>query len=84
MRALRPPAAAEVRVERGRPVFLRSAVAKGRILEAAGPWRTTGRWWSRGERFALDYYDVWVEDGSVLRLRYDWLERRWQVDGLYD
>ena len=84
VRALRPPVAAQVRVERGQPVFLRCGVAKGRILEAAGPWRTTGRWWSDGERFALDYYDVWVEDGTVLRLRYDWLGRRWQVDGLYD
>ena len=25
-----------------------------------------------------------MEDGTVLRLRYDWLGRRWQVDGLYD
>src|SRR5690606_24073010 len=39
LRAIRPPAPAEVRIAGGRPVFVRSAVARGEILEVAGPWR---------------------------------------------
>ncbi|MCZ6783868.1 MAG: DNA polymerase Y family protein [Proteobacteria bacterium] len=84
VRALRPPVAAEVRVRRGRPDWLRSAVASGPVLEAAGPWRTTGRWWSEDERFAVDHYDVQVADGTVLRLCFDWIDRTWRIDAVYD
>jgi len=84
VRALRPPVPAEVKVHRGRPEFIRSAVASGGVIHAAGPWRTTGRWWSEGERFALDHYDVQVADGTLLRLRFDWVQRSWQVDAVYD
>jgi protein ImuB len=84
VRALRPPVAAEVRAPQGRPEWIRSAVANGRVVQIAGPWRTTGGWWSREQRFAYDYFDVQTSDGSVARLRFDHLERRWQIDGVYD
>jgi len=51
---------------------------------AAGPWRTTGHWWSETDRFALDHFDVQVSDGTVVRLCFDWTERVWQIDGIYD
>jgi len=75
---------AEVRVERGQPAFVRSAVAHGHVVESAGPWRTTGHCWSEEARFALDHFDVQVSDGSVVRLCFDWLDRVWQIDGIYD
>lgn len=84
LRALRPPARAEVRVEGGRPVALRSAVSQGEIVEIAGPWRTTGQWWSETGHFAVDHYDAQMSDGNVLRLCFDWRQNQWQVDGLYD
>ncbi len=84
LRALRPPVHAEVRVERGRPHFLRCAVASGSLVEVAGPWRISGHWWNDHERFAFDYFDIQVEDTSLLRLRFDWILKRWQVDGIYD
>ncbi len=84
LRALRPPLRAEVRIERGRPVFLRSTISQGEILRAAGPWRTTGHWWEKSTHFAIDHYDVQMNDGHVLRLGFDWTTKRWQVDGLYD
>jgi len=84
LRAIRPPARAEVRVLAGRPVFVRSAVAQGEVIEVAGPWRTTGQWWSETGQFAVDHYDVQMSDGSVLRLCFDWRRNQWQVDGLYD
>lgn len=84
IRALRPPVRAEVRLVRGRPAHLLSAVGRGEILRAAGPWRTTGHWWSRSTHFAFDHYDVHVGDGAVLRLRFDWRAKQWQVDGVYD
>ncbi|MFK7898487.1 MAG: hypothetical protein AB8G23_21825 [Myxococcota bacterium] len=84
LRAIRPPIRAEVRVTGGRPVFLRSAISQGEVLVAAGPWRTTGHWWSETAHFALDHYDLQMSDGCVLRLCFDWRSKWWQIDGLYD
>jgi protein ImuB len=84
VRAVRPPVAAEVRVHRGLPISLRSAISCGDVVHASGPWRTTGRWWSDTARYALDHFDVQVSDGTVLRLCFDWHQRSWRVDGVYD
>lgn len=84
VRALRPPVSAEVRVQSGLPAQIRSAISSGNIVHAAGPWRTTGRWWSEDDRFAVDHYDVLTSDGSLLRLRFDWIRRLWEVDAIYD
>jgi protein ImuB len=84
LRAFRPPLHAEVRIEGGRPVFVRSAISQGEVLGSAGPWRTTGGWWSESAHFAVDHYDIQMMDGTVLRLCFDWKRKRWQIDGLYD
>jgi len=84
LRALRPPLRAEVRIERGRPAHVRSALARGRVMACAGPWRTTGAWWSEDARFAVDQYDVQLDDGTLARLCFDWMGRRWLIDGVYD
>jgi protein ImuB len=85
IRALRPPVRAEVSSDRGQPVFVHSAISHGRVVAMAGPWRSTGFWWSdREERFAIDHFDVQVSDGKLLRLGFDWIDRVWQIDGVYD
>jgi protein ImuB len=76
--------AAQVQVHRGRPASIRSAVSTGHVVHAAGPWRTTGHWWSEEQRFAVDYFDLQVSDGTLLRLRFDWIEKTWQIDAVYD
>jgi protein ImuB len=84
LRALRPPIAAQVRQRGPCPAWIRSAIANGRVVCCAGPWRTTGGWWSPEERFAFDQFDVQSEDGVVVRLRFDHVRREWQIDGVYD
>jgi protein ImuB len=84
LRALRPPVPAQVRRHQQSPAWIRSAVANGRVVRCAGPWRTTGSWWSPEERFAFDYFDVQSEDGVVVRLRFDHVRREWQIDAVYD
>jgi protein ImuB len=84
LRALRPPLPARVVAPRGTPERVESALARGAVLRCAGPWRTTGHWWSEGVRFAFDHYDVQTADGWVVRLRFDWIARAWQIDGVYD
>ena len=84
LRALRPPVPARVRQREQRPAWIRSAVANGRVVRCAGPWRTTGGWWSPEDRFAFDQFDVQSEDGVVVRLRFDHIRREWQIDAIYD
>lgn len=83
-RALRPALPAEVRVRGTAPCQVRSAVANGTVVHAAGPWRSTGGWWSPERHFAYDYYDVQTSDGTISRLRFDHLRRRWEIDAVYD
>ena len=59
-------------------------MANGRVVHLAGPWRTTGGWWSPESRFAYDYFDVETSDGTIARLRFDHVRRRWQIDAVYD
>jgi protein ImuB len=84
LRVLRPPLPAQVRVRHLRPAWIRSAVVNGRVIRLAGPWRITGHWWSREERFAFDSFDVQTSDGGVARLRLNHVRRQWQIDAVYD
>jgi protein ImuB len=68
---------------RGAPYSVRSALANGDVVRCAGPWRTTGQWWSDA-RYAFDHYDVHTSDGNVVRLRRDLLRERWEIDGVFD
>jgi hypothetical protein len=63
LRRQRQPPAIRVAVERGRPVHIASSkrgMPSGAIVEAAGPWRSSGGWWTtegradggRGQRAA--------------------------------
>lgn len=50
LRRFRPPVAVRVTVERGRPVQMaidRQGMPGGRVVQAAGPWRTSGGWWDQ-------------------------------------
>ena len=49
LRRFRLPVPVRVRVEDGRPVRLttdRHGLTGGPIVQAAGPWRTSGEWWA--------------------------------------
>jgi protein ImuB len=83
-RALRPPVAAQVQLRGSHPVQVRSALAHGAVVHAAGPWRTTGGWWSPETRWAYDHFDVLTSDGILSRLRFDHVRRAWHIDAIYD
>ena len=84
LRALRPPVTAQVVLRGGQPQSVRSGIASGQVMSSAGPWRTTGGWWSREGRFAYDSFDILTSDGTVARLRYDHVRKIWQIDAVYD
>ncbi|PYI87584.1 MAG: hypothetical protein DME26_05715 [Verrucomicrobia bacterium] len=64
-----------------RPVFIRSAVGRGKLKSVMGPWRASGNWWESGA-WEREEWDGVTRDGAVLRL-----VRRpegWFVEGILD
>jgi protein ImuB len=95
LRRFRPPIAIRVAVEGGRPVRVaidRQRMPGGTVLQAAGPWRTSGGWWQpdrchrdqwRGG-WNRDEWDVGLSDGAVCRLFFDRDAEQWFLEGIFD
>ena len=88
IRRFRLPVAAEVQVERGAPTRLHvssRAMAGGEVTFRAGPWRTSGQWWTADrETWDRDEWDVAMESGVIYRLTRDRVTERWEVEGVID
>lgn len=86
LRRRRAPVAICVAVECGRPVHVAASkrgVPSGAITEAAGPWRSSGEWWSeRG--WSRNEWDVALKSGAVCRIYQDRTTDRWFLEGMYD
>jgi protein ImuB len=82
-RRFRPPRPLEVLMDRDGPSALRGQDVMARVLIAAGPYRSTGAWWTE-EGFSRDYWDVHASDGAVYRMHQDRTQGTWFLDGYYD
>ncbi|MEK6406664.1 MAG: DNA polymerase Y family protein [Acidobacteriota bacterium] len=94
-RVFRPPLRAEVETPGGWPTRIKAQAAAGRsirgkILHLAGPWRTSGDWWTE-DRWSRDEWDVAVagsdassEKGTLYRIYHDLRSDAWFVEGVYD
>ena len=98
-RVLRPavPVRVELREEQPARVWLRGA--RGIVVAASGPWRTSGDWWQE-DPWHQDEWDLEVAFASarnqnasrkdplpeygVLRIFYDALRQAWFLRGIYD
>jgi hypothetical protein len=61
------------------------ALSAGRIVQRAGPWRSSGRWWADDRtRWDRDEWDVQVDGGSCYRLARDRETGRWEVEAEID
>jgi protein ImuB len=84
LRRYRPRIAAQVLCsEEGRPIRVQSAKAGGRVVACAGPWRTSGDWWTN-EPWSHEEWDVELSTGPLLRIHLDLLLKRWFIEGSYD
>ena len=89
LRMFRPPVGVVVTVQDGKPESINSPKNKevqGKILWAAGPWRSSGDWWEQ-EGWARDEWDIAVQGKTgiaLYRLVRDLLAGRWFVEGTYD
>jgi len=77
-RAFRPPLAAKVQAG-----FLSAPGIRGKIVQQAGPWRTSGDWWTTGA-WARDEWDIELSDGALYRIWCDAQTGRWFIEGSYD
>lgn len=89
-RRFRPPLRAIVEAHQGWPTQI-SAWSKqrsvyGKVVDLAGPWRTTGDWW-RDDAWARDEWDVTLERlgrQTLYRVYRELKTENWFVEGNYD
>ena len=81
LRVFRPPRPAKVRTGGKMPVHITAQGIQGRVVSAAGPWRTCGDWW-RQDAWARDEWDVALSDGALYRLYCE--SGQWFIEGRYD
>jgi protein ImuB len=81
-RYFRPPISATVELEHNRPIRITASGIHGKILNAAGPWRTSGDWWTTTP-WNRDEWDIALSNGALYRI-YREPDRRWFIEGTYD
>jgi protein ImuB len=83
LRVFRPALRARVEAHGGRPAQVEARGVRGRVVELAGPWRTSGDWW-RSNAWSRDDWDVALSDGALYRLWRDRQADEWFLEGRYD
>ena len=63
--------------------FISAQGIRGRIVQQAGPWRTSGDWWAV-DAWARDEWDIELADGVLYRIYSDARTGRWFIEGSYD
>jgi protein ImuB len=81
LRIFRPVRTARVALASGQPSFVAADGIRGKVLEFAGPWRTSGDWWTV-DPWSRDEWDIALSDGALYRLYCN--PRGWFVEGSYD
>jgi protein ImuB len=87
MNMFRPPLAAHVRCESGRPVHIFFAEVNSAVICAAGPWMTSGAWWKKDEQWRREEWDVALQlpaGVGLYRIFRELRQNAWFVEGLYD
>lgn len=88
VRRFRLPISARVQIERGTPVRVDPAgrdLPGGRVIACAGPWRSSGLWWSiDGGSWDRYEWDVEIAGGTIYRLARGRDRGQWEIDGIVD
>jgi protein ImuB len=78
-RYFRPPLAATVELQNGRPARITASGIHGKVLNASGPWRTSGDWWTPAP-WNRDEWDITLSTALYRIYR----EQHWYIEGIYD
>ena len=88
LRRFRNPTSARVTVEHGEPVRVSTSQphsARGRVVDRAGPWRSSGHWWMPSSAvWDRDEWDVELSDGGVYRIFRNRDSDHWFIEGIVD
>ena len=79
-RYFRPPLPAIVSLDGNRPLRITAPGIHGKVLNAAGPWRTSGDWWTT-TIWNRDEWDIALSNGALYRIYRD---SQWFIEGSYD
>jgi protein ImuB len=80
-RYFRPPLAATVELVNDRPARITASGIHGKVLNAAGPWRTSGDWWTTTS-WNRDEWDITLST-AIYRI-YREPNQHWFLEGTYD
>ena len=83
IRLFRPALPAQVRVVNSVPKQVSTTGVKGRVVNQAGPWKTSGEWWTPTP-WNRDEWDVALDDGALYRIYCELPAGAWYVHGVYD
>ena len=83
MRLFRPALHARVRVIECAPKDVMASAVKGRVLQSAGPWKTSGEWWAT-TAWSREEWDVALDDGGLYRIYQESPSGEWFVHAVYD
>ena len=81
-RYFRPPLPARIDLNNHRPTHITASNITGKILTAAGPWRTTGNWWTNTP-WNRDEWDITLSNSTLYRI-YREPTDHWYIEGTYD
>jgi protein ImuB len=84
LRRFRPPHPARVWCTgHGKPTRIFSSIGEGSVVACAGPWQTSGDWWT-SETWDHQEWDVEIQSMGVSRIYRDHIQGQWFIEGNYD
>jgi protein ImuB len=81
-RYFRPPLPAKIELQNQRPTHLTAPNINAKVLQSAGPWRTTGDWWTTTP-WNRDEWDITLSNSTLYRI-YREPNNHWYIEGSYD
>ena len=81
-RYFHPPLPAKVELDRNRPLRVAALGIRGNIITYAGPWRSSGDWWT-DRSWDREEWDISLNDGGIYRM-YREPAQAWFLEGVYD
>lgn len=82
-RYFRPPLPARVDLASGTPRRIHARAVRGAVVQASGPWRSSGEWW-QPDAWDRDEWDLVLDDGALYRLYLNRAAGEWFLEGAYD
>lgn len=83
MRLFRPALPARVSLAGTAPKKVLASCVKGTVVRSAGPWKTSGEWWT-STAWNREEWDVALDDGALYRIYREMPACDWYVHGVYD